>query len=289
VELTGWDVALGAPPKRYRSLVERFRDERENVGALITTHKVGVWEAAHDLLDGADELARLCREVSCLAKRDGRLLGFAKDPQAAGRALERFLPADHFEAGGGHALCFGAGGSGVAIALYLTARRSDRPERTVVTDRSPERLERLRVIAHRAGVGKLVECVPSPHAGVHWRLLSEAPPGSLVVNATGMGKDSPGSPLPEAARFPERGVVWELNYRGELDFLRQARSQAAERDLAVEDGWGYFIHGWTSAIEEVFARPISEPELERLAAEAEFARPARAGRPAAGPIAKEED
>ena len=275
VEMTGWDIELGAPPERYRSLVERVRDERENLGALITTHKVGVWEAANDLLDGADELARLCREVSCLAKRDGRLLGFAKDPPAAGRAIDGFLAPDHFAATGGEALGVGAGGSGVAIALYVAGRSSDPPARVVVTDRLPERLERLWAIARRAGAEERIECVPSPHAEVHERLLSEAAPGSLVVNATGMGKDSPGSPLPEGASFPERAVVWELNYRGELDFLRQAWAQAAERALTLEDGWGYFIHGWTSAIEEVFERPISEAELGRLAADAEFARPDR--------------
>ena len=53
------------------------------------------------------------------------------------------------------------------------------------------------------------------------------PPRSLVVNATGMGKDRPGSPLRAGAAFPERSAVWELNYRGELEFLRQARAQAA--------------------------------------------------------------
>jgi shikimate dehydrogenase len=99
------------------------------------------------------------------------------------------------------------------------------------------------------------------------------PPRSLVVNATGMGKDLPGSPLGPDARLPEQAVVWELNYRGELDFLRQARAQAAERRLTVEDGWTYFIHGWTAVIEEVFERPISEAELEVLAGEAAFARP----------------
>jgi shikimate 5-dehydrogenase len=96
------------------------------------------------------------------------------------------------------------------------------------------------------------------------------------VNATGMGKDIAGSPLGPQARFPEEAIVWELNYRGQLDFLRQAREQAAERSLRVEEGWTYFIHGWTSVMEEVFERPISEDELEVLAAEAGSTRPVQA-------------
>jgi shikimate dehydrogenase len=88
-----------------------------------------------------------------------------------------------------------------------------------------------------------------------------------------MGKDVEGSPLRDTARFPEEAVVWELNYRGGLDFLKQARAQAAERGLTVEDGWTYFINGWSSVMEEVFQRPISDEDLRVLAAEAEFARP----------------
>jgi shikimate 5-dehydrogenase len=90
-----------------------------------------------------------------------------------------------------------------------------------------------------------------------------------------MGKDRPGSPISDDARFPERAVVWELNYRGALDFLHQAEEQAASRLLRVEDGWRYFIFGWTAAIEEVFQRTISLAEIELLAADAEFARPRR--------------
>ena len=36
-------------------------------------------------------------------------------------------------------------------------------------------------------------------------------------------------------------------------FLEQARSQAKNRSLHVEDGWLYFVHGWTQVIAEVFA------------------------------------
>ena len=52
--------------------------------------------------------------------------------------------------------------------------------------------------------------------------------------------------------FPQNATVWELNYRGELVFLDQARAQQAERGLTINDGWTYFIHGWTQVIAEVF-------------------------------------
>jgi shikimate dehydrogenase len=272
VELVGRDIAVDAPAEAYREAVRELIDDAGAVGALVTTHKIGVYQEGRDLLAGVDELAELCGEVSCLARRDGRLHGWAKDPVAAGRTLEGMLSPSHFRDGDGHVLCMGAGGSGTAIALYLVARRpgADHPKRLVVTDRSPARLVRLRGILDRVDHDSTVELA---EADRHEQLLEELPPRSLVVNATGMGKDVGGSPLGDAARFPEQSVVWELNYRGELDFLHQARAQAEERRLTMEDGWTYFINGWSSVTEEVFQRPISDEDLRVLAAEAEFARP----------------
>ena len=64
---------------------------------------------------------------------------------------------------------------------------------------------------------------------------------------------------------PREAVVWELNYRGELDFLHQARAQAEERSLQVHDGWLYFIHGWTAVIEEVFDIRFTASDIAELA------------------------
>ena len=105
------------------------------------------------------------------------------------------------------------------------------------------------------------------------RLVREMPPGSLVINATGMGKDTPGSPITDAAIFPEGALVWELNYRGDLQFLQQALRQRESRRLQVQDGWRYFIHGWTTIIEEVFHLSIDEDQLSRLATLSEAERP----------------
>jgi shikimate 5-dehydrogenase len=96
-------------------------------------------------------------------------------------------------------------------------------------------------------------------------ILTTLPPASLVVNSTGMGKDRPGSPVSDAGRFPEQGVVWEFNYRGSLEFLQQARRQQAERGLVVEDGWRYFVHGWTQVIADVFDIPMPRARVDELA------------------------
>ena len=102
-------------------------------------------------------------------------------------------------------------------------------------------------------------------------ILESLKPGSLIVNATGLGKDAPGSPITEEAKFPAHSVVWEFNYRGNLIFLQQAKSQQAERNLTIEDGWNYFVHGWTRVMADVFAVEIPTEgsvfdELSRIAA-----------------------
>ncbi len=75
---------------------------------------------------------------------------------------------------------------------------------------------------------------------------------AIVINATGLGKDAPGSPITDEAIFPQDGMAWEFNYRGDLLFLDQANAQRQRKNLHVEDGWVYFIHGWTRVIAEVF-------------------------------------
>lgn len=266
--LVGHDLPLDASRDEYRELVAAIAAEPAHLGALVTTHKMGVFEAASDLFDELDEHALRFGEISSISKRAGALIGHAKDPITARLAIEEFLPDDHFSATGGSAYCLGVGGAGSAISHYL-GERADGPSTIVCTDTSRARLDHAAAI-HRMGSGPnryryvLVSGSEPTDA-----LLAGAPEGSLVVNATGMGKDRPGSPLSDAAEFPDRGVVWELNYRGPLGFLVQARRQQQDRDLLVTDGWRYFIHGWTQVIAEVFDIPMPAETVERLAAHAQ--------------------
>jgi shikimate 5-dehydrogenase len=258
-ELTGFDLPLNASRARYREVIARIGGDPDMPGALITTHKIGVYQAAADLFAELDEFAALSGEISSVSKRDGRLIGHAKDPLTAGLALEEFLAPDHFASTGGELLCLGAGGSGSAIIWYLT-HRVDRPKRVVCTDVDPRRLAALRTL----GMDVDVRLVSGPADS----LVAEMPPGSLVVNATGLGKDRPGSPVSNDVRFPAGGVVWEVNYRGSLEFLASAAHRQAADGLTVVDGWRYFVHGWSQVIAEVFGVDLDPSVVERLSAAA---------------------
>jgi shikimate dehydrogenase len=269
--LEGYDIPLGAPADAFRTAVEHIARDPERRGALVTTHKVDVYRHAGDLFGELDANARLCGEVSCISKRGERLIGHAKDPLTAGQTLAEFVPPEHW-ASDAHVLCLGAGGAGTAIVVHLVGL-DDSPKKLVVSDTDPGRLAGLRGAVEQLGALSRVRLEHVSSAAENDALLEPLPSGSLVVNATGLGKDAPGSPISDGATFPERGLVWELNYRGDLRFLQQARRQEVDRRLELHDGWRYFLHGWSEVVAEVFHLPLTTELFERLAEVAEPQRP----------------
>ena len=263
-ELTGFDIPVDAPAEEYREVVRAIRDDPDQAGALVTTHKMRVFDSARDLFDGFDSFAEACREVSSISKEGGRLFGHAKDPITVGLSLESILPVDYFAKTGATVVCLGSGGSGTALSWYL-AHREDRPRAIVITGRRQETLDHTREIHERGGLDTALfdyRLVTSGEAGD--ALVTEAGEGAVIVNATGMGKDRPGSPLTDAVTFPRHSVVWEFNYRGSLEFLAQAKRREVADELTVVDGWQYFIHGWSQVVAEVFHIPMDATRVARL-------------------------
>ena len=275
VILEGMDLELHDDPANYRRAVTLIKENPLNLGALVTTHKINLLNAARDLFEYLDPLTELSGEISCISKRQGRLEGHAKDPITGGMSLNALLGPGYFGRTGGHVLSLGAGGSTTALVLHFsrTQDAADRPTRVVIVNRSPGRIEELRRMASALETGIEFEyhCHQDPRRNDE--LMQALPPGSVVINATGMGKDLPGSPITDAGRFPMNGIAWELNYRGELQFLNQALAQREERNLTVEDGWVYFLHGWTQVIAQVLDIRLDEAGFGRLAKLAEPIRP----------------
>ncbi|MER5948553.1 shikimate dehydrogenase [Streptomyces sp. NPDC001904] len=269
--IQGIDLPLDDTAEHYRDVVDFIKHDPLSLGALVTTHKLNLYKAAHDLFDSVGPQTALLDEVSSVSKRDGHLWGHAMDPLTSGLSLDALVPPDHWRRTGGDLLLLGAGGSALALTLHLHERAlagGDVPGRVVVTNRRPGRLEEMRAVHTKLGLSIPVEYVVADTPDVNDAQLARLAPHSVVANATGLGKDRPGSPLTDAARFPEHAIAWDFNYRGDLVFLDQARAQQVERHLTVEDGWLYFIHGWTRVIAEVFALdiPTQGPEFDRLSA-----------------------
>jgi shikimate 5-dehydrogenase len=275
-EIVGIDLPLDASAERYREVLERLRRDEHAAGGLVTSHKIGVIRAGRDLFSRLDPFAERLQEVACIVRRpDGALEGSAKDPITSMQALRRIVPASYWRETGAEILCLGVGGSGQAFAMGALSEWDSEtlPRRIVLVARNQKRIDEARRALEGLPNVDRIECRLAPQPTDADRLLDELPPGSLVANATGLGKDAPGSPLTDAARFPEKGIAWDFNYRGDLLFLEQARRQEEPRKLRVEDGWVYFLYGWTQVMAEVFGFRLDDATFRRMEEIADFRRP----------------
>ena len=261
--IVGIDVPLDSSPEVYRRVVEYLRDDPFALGALVTTHKLNLFKASRDLFDEIGDSAAQLDEISSISKRGDRLLGHAMDDVTSGLAYDAI-------AGDGLAeiLLLGAGGSSLALTLHLHRLHQQGaavPRRLVVTNRRAGRLDEMREFHARIGFGIPTDYALAPEPTFNDAVLAQLEPGAVVVNATGLGKDRPGSPLTDAARFPDGAIAWDFNYRGDLVFLDQAARQA-DRGVTSVDGWFYFLHGWTRVMAQVFDIdiPTSGAEFDAL-------------------------
>jgi len=266
VLIKGIDLPIHAPDEVYRKAVDFLKNDPLSMGALVTTHKIDLFNACKDMFDFIDPYAEALSEVSSLSKKDGKFCAYAKDPISSGLALEHFVPPNFWKEYGGEVVLLGAGGSSLAMTLYFAkeSHGDNIPKKVILCNRSVPRLEsakkHLESVAHRFPI----EYIHNPTPKENDLTIAGLPPYSLVVNATGLGKDMPGSPTTDEIEYPKNSLVWEINYRGDLIFMYQANAQKEKKNLLVEDGWEYFIHGWTQVISEVFQIPIVNETLERL-------------------------
>ena len=255
--LKGIDIPIHAPAEDYRAVVNFIKQDPLSLGALVTTHKIDMYQAAKDIFDECDPLALSFGELSSISKMDGKLWAKAKDPISSGSALSEFIPEGYWEKTGAAACVLGSGGSALSIAWNLAkdTHGNDVPQRIFLTNRSSPRLEKaVRILTD---VKVPVHYCLCPDPKLNDAIVESLPEGSVIVNATGLGKDRPGSPLTDHCQFPRSSRIWEINYRGSLEFLHQAELQKAEKALFIEDGWPYFIYGWTQVVGDVFHMDIT--------------------------------
>jgi len=298
------DLPATTPPEAFRGLVSAMRRNPSVDGAVITAHKLRVYRACGPDLDRRDWLTGITHEINALATGPV-LAGYARDAVS----LAHVLPVLIRSTGVGtardlHVLCLGAGGAATALllALYLdtdpgagvaagqgaepgpeagagrragTGLREDPPASVTFADVDPRALTDLRAVAARAGIS------PRQLSFIHVRepadcdaLVASLRSPGLVVNATGLGKDIPGSPVTDRARFGPDILAWDLNYRGDLAFLRHAAAAGAR----TMDGWDYFVAGWAGGLTAIAGTVFSSGLLARFARAAAPFRPEPADR-----------
>ncbi len=265
-QLRGLDLPIDVGPEPVRAAIRRIADAPAIRGALVTTHKIAVHRHARDLFAAFDRNADRLGEVSAVSKTEAGLVGYALDVDTAGLALDRIVPRSHWRRHpDAEALVLGSGGAGLALAAHLLGRdEGERPCALTLCDVDAARLAGARDALEGRDQGGLVSCRHVRSVAENDALLLALPPNSLVVNATGLGKDRPGSPLSPGVRFPPQAVVWEFNYRGPRDFLVQAKACRDRDRLTVADGWTYFLYGWAHVIAVVFGVDLDDRLFARL-------------------------
>ena len=266
IVIEGIDCKIHDEPDAYRKAVSQIKYDPQSLGALVTTHKIDLLTAARDMFDYLDPYAQMTNEVSSISKLDGRLEGHAKDPITSGASLDAIIEKDYFAKTHGDVLCFGAGGSAIATLLHLINKKDkgDRPNKFTFVNRSQGRLDHAKEMVRGLKTDIENEYICNSDPLINDKIMGKFPPYSIIINATGMGKDIPGSPITWDGKFPVNSVSWEFNYRGELDFLHQSLAQVESRKVKVEDGWLYFVHGWTQVVAQVLHFDLTPAVFDQL-------------------------
>lgn len=268
VEIIGIDLAIHSERETYRRVVSRIKNDPLSIGALVTTHKIDIYNAASDLFDYLDPYALQLGELSSISKHANQLCGHAKDPISCGQALNEFVPNNYWQENPqAEVFIMGAGGSAISMCSFLMRKGMGHnyPQKITVSNRSKERLENLKRICNEINPGYVkCEFIFSPAVEENDMILAKLPSRSLIINATGLGKDAPGSPISGDINFPYEAIVWEINYRGDLLFMQQAKKQESKQRLNIHDGWMYFIYGWTQVISEVLDYPITDDLISQF-------------------------
>jgi len=127
-----------------------------------------------------------------------------------------------------------------------------KPQRLILTDISKNRLSEIEDIIKKYDTNNILElCQVDNYAD---SIIEKLKTQSVIVNATGLGKDKEGSPFSEKTNIPQESYLWEFNYRwdNKPNFYNIAKEQEINKKLKIIDGWIYFIHGWTQVMSRVF-------------------------------------
>lgn len=250
--LAHWDLAINSPSSEYDKIVSNFRSN-DVAGGLVTTHKTNLFSYEWRNLDLVEPLSIILNEVGVIFKRDGELCGGVSDVRSGGIILESLTASQAWLEGNRHVYILGAGGAGLAALWNLGGMGIGEAKRITIVEPNIER----RGLAERLSSSSSFQCPTTVVAGKDGQAdsyINSLERGPLIINATGLGKDRPGSPVSSNFIFPQSAVVWDFNYRGELEFLGQAEKQAKERNLSVHDGFQYFACGWSVVMSRVAGR-----------------------------------
>lgn len=239
--LEGQYQAYDVAPENLGNFLKSLPEQSFKGVNLTVPHK----EAALDLLDDVDELARKIGAVNTVVvKEDGSLKGTNTDGYGFLANLKQGAP--QWQAPSTSAVIFGAGGAARALIVSLLQEGIDH---IYLVNRTFERAEKL---ALELG-GDRVE--PLPWAERH-TCLSEV---NLLINSTTQGMTGYAPLDVNLERLPTEAVVTDIVYNPlDTPLLKAAKA----RGNPVVDGIGMLLHQAVPAFEAWFGvRPKVDQAL----------------------------
>jgi len=68
VVIEGWDCKIHDEPQNYLEVVAQIKNDPLALGALVTTHKIDLLSACHQMFDYLDPYAQITNEISSISK-----------------------------------------------------------------------------------------------------------------------------------------------------------------------------------------------------------------------------
>lgn len=251
-ELIGVNLPVGCDEKEYSKIVSFIKSQPLALGALVTTHKVRLYNSTKQLFDNLPDPCNEFQEIGCIYKKGDALCGEVTDIFSVQSALYSFLELDYFSKRNSDFCILGGGGAGLALAYRILTDNNPKPQRLVLTDINKHRLLEIEHIIKKYDTSNILELY---HVENYADSIVEALKSqSVIVNATGLGKDKEGSPFSEKNNIPKESYLWEFNYRwdNKPNFYNIAKEQERYKKLKLIDGWIYFIYGWMQVMSRVF-------------------------------------
>lgn len=259
------DIPMNSAEEDYGFYANKIKTDASILGALVTTHKSSLYKSAKDFFDELAESSVKFGEIGCVYKRNTRMIGEATDVLTIKHAFENICLAHQGSPNTSSDICIlGCGGAGVALAYVLLSNQSQFTGEVIMTDAKTERVKDAKNSLQQYDTKNRLIIQVVEDMSKNDAVVESLRESSFVVNATGMGKDIPGSPIFTKTLFPKGGCVWEYNYRGELGFYRLAMSQKEGQQLSVFDGFDYFLYGWSTVISRVLNITINDELFMRL-------------------------
>ena len=251
-ELVGVNLPVGCDIKEYLKIVSFIKSHPLVLGALVTTHKVRLYNSTKHLFDNLSDPCNEFQEVGCIYKKGDALCGEVTDIISVQSALYSFLEFDYFSKYTTDFCILGGGGAGLALAYRILTDNNPKPQRLILVDISKKRLSEIKNIIKKYDTDNILELYQVDNQADN--VIEELQSKSIIVNATGLGKDKEGSPFSEKTNIPQESYLWEFNYRWDdkPNFYNIAKEQEKDKRLKIIDGWIYFIHSWTQVMSSIF-------------------------------------